>query len=605
VTAVAAVAATAVFVAVAVDSEGSYFAGAWPLVGGVLVLGVWAAALRGGRVSGWTPLASAGFALFGGLCALSVVWGGLPDAAWTWLDQMLIAAAALLLGALAASLGGTAGRRAVVTGVLAGTVGEAVYMLWRLAAGAPSSWFDGRQVVGPVQYHNAQGACFAIAVPLALWASTRRPVVVRAAAGVGVAALGAGVLATQSRGALGAAALAVAVQIALVRNLRLAAHAVVVAFALALLVLPLRTVDAALVGTTGDVAAFRSYGGWAILCAAALAAVFAVPVERRGTLGVAAVAAALVVAGFAVAIPRAGDAAPALRHALNGQKTADLPAGETRLGSLSLSGRRTIWRIALDAYAGRPAAGRGSGSFTSYFTERRTNKDLYILQPHSLELEALAELGTVGAAVLVAAFALLAVALARSPASRGLKAAAAGAAIALVAQASIDWTFSFPALLVQAFLVVGAVAGGRARAGPPAGTLAAVGWTTAAVAALVLFAGPYLASHDLSAARASTTPRAEAWTLLRHARAFDPWNPDVLDAQGQEAEDAGRYDLAATLYGRAAKLSRNAWVEHYRRARALRSAGRTAEARTACSLARRLNPVEPLLDRGACSFDSP
>jgi hypothetical protein len=128
-----------------------------------------------------------------------------------------------------------------------------------------------------------------------------------------------------------------------------------------------------------------------------------------------------------------------------------------------------------------------------------------------------------------------------------------------------------------------------------------VAWGLASVAALVAFAGPYLAAHDVSVATASSTSTARAWTILRHARGFDPWSAEVADAQGQVAEEAGSYLLAAQEYGRAVGLSRNAWAEEYRQARALREAKLGADADAACRRARVLNPLEPLLDKGACA----
>jgi Flp pilus assembly protein TadD len=122
------------------------------------------------------------------------------------------------------------------------------------------------------------------------------------------------------------------------------------------------------------------------------------------------------------------------------------------------------------------------------------------------------------------------------------------------------------------------------------------------VVALVAFAGPYFSAHDVAVANASGTSVDRSWTLLRHAKAFNPWNPAVPAAQGQLAENAHEFALAARLYGRAAELSRNAWAEEYARARALRSGGQIAAAKAACATARRLNPLEPLLERGACDF---
>lgn len=597
----AATAATAAFVVAAIDAEGAYFPSAWPLVGAALVVVLCGLALVGAAASRSTAAAAFAFAAFGLIGVVSVAWGGLPDVAWSWLDQMVIAAAALLVGALAGTLRRGTGRNVVLLGVLVGTTIEAVYLVARLAAGgAPSTWLDGREVAGPMQYHNAQGACFAIAIPLALWVSTRRAPAARAAGGAAAVFLGAGLLLTQSRGSVIAAGVAVAAQCVIQRSTRLAAHAVIATFALALLIVPLRSVDAALVDAAGDAASFRRYALWTFLVALGLAAVAAVPLERRASVVMAALAGVLVLGSLVVAAARSGEISHAVGRALNGEKTADLPAGRTRLSSLSLSGRRQIWRIALDAYSDHPVLGRGSGAFTTYFTRARSNKDLYVLQPHSLELEALSELGLPGLLALVAGFGALGLAVMRGAAPRAARAAALGSVVALVVQASIDWTFSFPALVAPAFLVAGAAAARAApRAAPDLGI--ALAWIGATLVALVAFAGPYLSNHEVSAAAAATS-RDRAWTLLRHARGFDPWNPEAVDAQAAVALEAGEHRRAADLYARAADLSRNAWAEEYRRAQALRTGGDVRAAKAACARALYLNPVEPLVERGACDF---
>ena len=594
--------ATAVFVLATTTAEGSYFATAWPIAGAVLVVVAAGSVLLGAVVSRWALAAGLAFVAFGALAVLSTTWGGLPDAAWTWLDQMLVIAAAFGVGALATQIGGRNAGTAILAGVVAGATAEAVYLLGRLASGAPSSWLDGREVAGPVQYHNAQALAFAIAIPLALWGSVRTPIAARTAAGAAVALLGAAMLVTQSRGAVLAVGLAVVVQAAITRSARLVGQAVLAAIVVGLFAIPLRHVDAALVVGGGDTHAFTRYALWAAGGAVLLAALYAIPLTKRATTAVLAVTGVLVAAGIIALIPRAGSLGHDLKRAVNGEKPADLPPGQTRLSSLSLSGRRQIWRIALDEYADHPVLGAGSGSFTTYFTRVRNNKDLYVLQPHSLELEALAELGLPGLLLLLGAFGVLAVAMVRGSAPRAFKAAAAAAVIALVAESSIDWTFSFPALTAAAFLVAGAAAAHRNGAlARSSGRIAALA-AGAAVAALVSFAGPYFSARDVQVANASGTSSDRAWTLLRHARAFDPWNPDALDAQGQLAENAHEYDLAARLYLHAARLSRNSWSEQYARARALRSGGHVAEAKAVCAVAQHLNPLEPLLDRGACDF---
>ena len=53
----------------------------------------------------------------------------------------------------------------------------------------------------------------------------------------------------------------------------------------------------------------------------------------------------------------------------------------------------------MNQFRDRPVSGIGAGSFdTTYFRERRTDEN--VERPHSIELQALAETGLVGAALL-------------------------------------------------------------------------------------------------------------------------------------------------------------------------------------------------------------
>ena len=579
-------------------AEGSYYASAWPLLGAVMVVAAIALMLVQAPVEPWVAASAAALVAFGLVAVASTAWGGLPDIAWKTLDQSLIGAAALLVGSFISGLT-RQGSRLVLGAVLGGTVAMAVELLYRLQAGtAPDSWFDGRKVEGPFSYHNAQGAIFAIGVPLALWATTRRPAPVRALGGLSCMALVASLLVTQSRGALLAALVAAAIQLAVARDVRLVAHAILAGLLGAALVIPFRHVDAALVNDPGHAASqFRSFAAWSLLGAVLLALVSALPRTTLMRFGAIAVSAVAVVGAVGFAIPHLGEVGPKLDRALNGEEPTRLPGGQTRLSSLSLTGRTQIWRVALDSYGDAPVLGHGSGSFTAIFTRERTNKDLYVLQPHSIELEVLDELGLPGALAFLVFVASLAVAVVRGPGPRAARAAAAGAVVALLGQASVDWTFSFPALVVAVLLVAGAAIGPGSLTVRT--TPVVLGGAAMGVAALVAFAGPYLATRHLADAKQAATTE-KAWGLLRQARGFDPWSAEVVDYQGQIAEEDGRYQEAARLYAHAETLARLSWVEEYRRARAFREGGFTPEATAACLRARELNPLEHLLDHGAC-----
>ena len=94
------------------------------------------------------------------------------------------------------------------------------------------------------------------------------------------------------------------------------------------------------------------------------------------------------------------------------------------------------------------------------WTIDRTNKDAYVLQPHSLELETLAELGAIGLAWLTAAIGGITWGVVRGVRrDRAVGAAAAGSLGAFFLIASVDWISSFAGLVITAMLVAGAAAG--------------------------------------------------------------------------------------------------------------------------------------------------
>ena len=112
--------------------------------------------------------------------------------------------------------------------------------------------------------------------------------------------------------------------------------------------------------------------------------------------------------------------------------------------------RYDYWRIAWQQFRDHPVRGVGAGNYElTYFRERRTNED--IRQPHSLELQTLAELGLVGGLALVAFIgAVLAGfwrASRRAGGDRGVRViavAAGGAFVAWLVHTSVDWLHLLP-----------------------------------------------------------------------------------------------------------------------------------------------------------------
>jgi O-antigen ligase/polysaccharide polymerase Wzy-like membrane protein len=578
----------------ATRSHGAYEIGTWAPLGLALLAVALVLWIAGWRLSRRAAAPAGALAALGVWAAFSAAWGGVPDAGWTTLDQLLIGGAAIAVGAMLAT--SPARIRVIQNAVLAGITAHGIELLARLAlsSNAPA-YFHGRVLYGLVGYQNAQAAILAIGVPPALALAAHHRRAPRAAGAAAVVLLCAGVLLTESRGGLLALVVGVLIQIVWSRNVRLAATAVVSLAAAGALIPQLRHVDRALFAGH-PTHAVRVYVVLALAAAAAAGLVtqLRLPVPSRRVLAAAA-AAALCAFGVVAAVtvgPRLGSAWS--------QLTSDAPPnaapGSTRLVSLSLNGRRDAWRVALGAASAHPLLGEGAASFSLRWTEKRRLGSLYILQPHSLELELLSELGIVGLVAFLVFVALAFRGIARS--ARGVGGTAAGVISIVLIQASYDWTWSFPGLVVPTLLVVGAACSGGAR-------LRAVPATVSIVALLVVsgaaIAAPYLAQRQVDIARTlQVADPAAAWSHTESASKLDPWDEAARSTRASIAESVGKFALAAREYHGAAALAAQPWVDYYQEALAWQRAGFDDRRLAACGAARAQNPLEVLLQRDQC-----
>ncbi len=122
--------------------------------------------------------------------------------------------------------------------------------------------------------------------------------------------------------------------------------------------------------------------------------------------------------------------------------------------------RYDYWRVAWQVWREHPLAGLGAGNYErAYYQLRATDED--IQQPHSIELQTLAELGVIGVlalALFLAGIGWGAVRM-RSPAarsrfSRTLMTGALGTFAAWLIQTSVDWMHLLPGLTAVALAAV-------------------------------------------------------------------------------------------------------------------------------------------------------
>ena len=168
--------------------------------------------------------------------------------------------------------------------------------------------------------------------------------------------------------------------------------------------------------------------------------------------------------------------------------------------------------------------GGGAGSFARYWDLLRPT-GFETLNAHNLYLETLAELGPVGLALLLAAFAVPFVAVLRAARGRPATTAGAAAFAAFAVHAAVDWDFQLVAVSLAALFCGAAIlvsARDREPAPPRSGRrwLAACALATAGVLAIVAQVG----NSALAQSRAAVDrdDPAQAARLVRRAERWQP-----------------------------------------------------------------------------------
>jgi hypothetical protein len=590
-------AAVAAGTAALAQASAGYEVAAWAPAGVALALAVGACLALGLRTNLPVIVAVTALGALGIWSVASTAWGGLPDQAWRFAGQASVAATALAVGSLAAASGR---HNAVFAGVLLGIVANAAELLFTPVFGeVGEGWFYARTLQGTVGYHNAQAGLLAIGIPLALWGLRARAPRLRAPAGAAGTVLVSTLLLTQSRAGLGVAVLAFLVTLAWARSAELVLRAVPLGAAGVALVAPLRNVDRALVEHEGVHDALRGYAGWAAVAAVlvGLLAMPTVPSVRARRLA----AAGIIVAVSVTAVPAAVAelrSSHVFSEAFSDANPNLAGAGDSRLASLSLNGRRDAWRVAAATGRESPVTGAGQGTFPLAWTQGRRLEQLSLLQPHSIVLELFAELGIVGLVLFLVATVSVVTGTAFGR-DRAVAATGLGVLVALLAQAALDWTWSFPGLVAPALLVAGAALPGR-QSRAPGIVLTLVG--SVVVLVLVVGLGAYWqADRDLRAGRELVgKDRVAAVASLQRSLDWNRWDPEPLELLGLVAERNGDPRLAAAYYATAAHYSQRRWLNHFREARAAKEAGNEQQRLTACAKATRENPAEKRLRDAVC-----
>jgi UDP-GlcNAc:undecaprenyl-phosphate GlcNAc-1-phosphate transferase len=422
-------------------------------------------------------LALSALAALGLLALLSSSWAGSATNASVNGNRYLVYAAFLAL--VMFLIRDARGAAVLVASFAVGALVVAGADLVQMASGEANQLFVNGRLHEPLGYINGQGSFFLLAAwpCIALAERVRRRWLAGVSLGAATVLLGLATMA-QSRGVILAAVVSLLVALVALpgRRRRAVALTLVCAGVGATLsrLLDLfhsTTATGAISETVArDAAISLVVAGvavavlwWTALSVEKLLRTRSAPAFRGVRLAVTAVYAIAVVAALTVALLDAGR----LGNTVDREYTAFVHLDPTQ-GSDSSAGRLVsgggnrfdYWRVAANTWTDHPLVGVGGGNYPEpYYRTRQTAEA--ILQPHSIELQTLSELGLGGAAllVLIVLAVLIGVVGARRRA-RGsglehvLMVAGVGTLTAWGVHASVDWMHLLPGLTAAALIAV-------------------------------------------------------------------------------------------------------------------------------------------------------
>jgi hypothetical protein len=137
-----------------------------------------------------------------------------------------------------------------------------------------------------------------------------------------------------------------------------------------------------------------------------------------------------------------------------------------RLTDPSNDGRTDLWRVALHAFSASPLHGYGAGMYQTLWDRNRPSF-AYVVNAHSLYLQAMAELGIPGLLLLLIVIAAVFVGLGRRARSsrRSIYGALLAAGVVWALRAGVDWDWEMPVVTLGFFAVAGAALSPRKGSG--------------------------------------------------------------------------------------------------------------------------------------------
>jgi hypothetical protein len=287
------------------------------------------------------------------------------------------------------------------------------------------------------------------------------------------------------------------------------------------------------------------------------------------------------------------------------------------------SGRWQFWASAVDEFRTAPVAGRGAGSYESWWAEHGSFA-YFLRNAHSLYLETLGELGLVGLVLLGGAFLTgVGSAVHRLRWARGEErttiAALAATFVAFGIGAAIDWVWQLTAIGLVAMACLGLMVGpatatrpwsavsARRRERRPQSLRYAAGAAVLVGAWLLVCAQaiPWLSDAKISDSQAAVR-RGDGTTALKDAldaKSLQPWASSPYLQLALVEEQSGHFSRARHWVAEAIDRNDSDWRLWLVSARVETEAGRVRAARRSLARAVELNPRSPLFRGVAAGRD--